>query len=722
MSGDETLSGGTVSVPVKPNTKGFGAKIGEGIAGEAGGIREVGSKLGEMLMGGLEVVGIAVGVGEFIKKGVEEYSAADKLNAQFAAGIQSTNNAAGLTVKGMDELAASIAGYSGQAYDSIGKTEQVLQTFTNIKNVGPDKIFDDATTAAANMAAKLGGDASASAIQLGKALNDPVQGMTALRRVGVSFTQSQIDQVKAMVAAGDTMSAQKLILGELNTEFGGAAKAAGETLPGEINRTKVAFGELTKAVVGGVLPFITPVIGGIATAMNALTPHLEAFGEKFHELIEPAVEKTREAFSQLIEGFTHGTDEVGSSQSIFAAWGAALYGVFQAFKPVIDGVISAFKGLLPTFAPLIPQVLQVATAFSPLGLLFHALLPVLPELVGLVGQLAAQLGGQFAGMLHVLLPVLVSIVKVLTGDLAGIFKTLMPIVAQVANVLAQVLGTAFKQLTPIVEMVAKFLAGLLPIVQPLITVVMQLVAAVLPLLTPLLQLVGQILKPLIDLFTQLLKPILDLVGSLLNLLMPIIDALVQVLAAVLPPVIKALMPVFQGIAQYFIDILGPAIKMITDVLGGVIDFLTGVFTGNWNKVWKGIGEIFGGIWNGLVGIVKGVVNGIIDAIDGVIKGVNSIGGAVGIHVGLIPHLADGATVLPTPGGTLVRVAEAGKPESVVDTGKLNKLLDQATNGSGGRRGGGDILPGATIVMQKEHSVTEYAQELSFYARWAGKPA
>jgi phage-related minor tail protein len=178
------------------------------------------------------------------------------------------------------------------------------------------------------------------------------------------------------------------------------------------------------------------------------------------------------------------------------------------------------------------------------------------------------------------------------------------------------------------------------------------------------------------------------------------------------------MPIIQAVANIFLDILTPAIHAITEILGGVIDFLTGVFTGNWNKVWKGIGEIFSGIWDGLVGIVKGVVNGIIDAIDGVIKGVNSIGGAVGIHIGVIPHLAEGATVLPTPGGTVVRVAEAGKPESVVDTGKLNKLLDQAANG-GQRKGGGDILPNATIVMQKEHSVAEYAQELGFLQRVYG---
>lgn len=680
MSG-ETLSGGTVSVPVKPDTKGFGQKLSDGIMGESSGLAGMGKKLGGLLLGGLAAVGITAGVGEFIKKGIEEYSAADALNAQFAAGIKSTNNAANLTVKSMDDLAASISGYSGQAYDSIGKTEQVLQTFTNIRNVGPNKIFDEATTAAANMAAKLGGDASASAIQLGKALQDPVQGVTALRRVGVQLTASQTSQIKAMVASGNVMGAQKIILGELTREFGGAAKAAGETLPGEINRSKVAFGELTKAVMGGVMPFVTPIIGGVANAMNALTPRIEAAGEAFRDKLDPFVEKVKGGFSDLVAGFTMtaaGAKDVGAPLTGMVAIGQSLRTAFDAFKPAFQAVGQAFKQLGPVFAPLIPQVVQLASAFSPVSLIFHALLPVLPSLITLVAGLVKSIGTQFASVLKAILPVITSVTRLLTGDLAGVFKELVPIITQIAKVLGQLLGSAFKELTPIIVMVAGFLKQLLPIVQPLIQAVMSLVAAVLPLIAPLLQLIGPILKPLISLFAELLKPILSLVSTLLTALMPIIMVLVNALAAILPPVIKALMPIIQAVANIFLDILGPAIKAVTQILNGIVTFLTGVFTGNWRKAWSGIVQIFSGIWNGIIGIAKGIINGIIDAINGIIGGINSVGGAVGIHIGLIPHLAKGATILPTPGGTLVRVAEAGQPESVVDTGGVNALIQAAT--------------------------------------------
>jgi hypothetical protein len=672
---DESLSGGTVSLPVSPDTKGFSEKLRSGIEGESSGIAAIGAKLGGALMAGLGAVGIALGIGEFVKKGVEEYSAADALNAQFAAGLQSTHNAAGLTVKGMDDLAASISNYSGQAYDSIGKTEQVLQTFTNIRNVGPDKIFDDATTAAANMAAKLGGDASSSAIQLGKALNDPVKGVTALVRVGVTFTQAQKDSIAAMVASGDTMGAQRVILNELNTEFGGAAKAAGETFPGAINRSKVAFGELTKAVVTSILPLLTPVIGGVADLMNKVTPKIDAFSEHVHNAFD------------YVRGYMSGKGsdaEVGAWEGplqfiagLAMKIGDTFHTVFDGLKPVFENVGKMFAYLAPQLAPLIPQLLALWQSFSPVSIIFHALLPVLPQIVTMLGVLGTVISGALGETLKALMPIVTQLVKVLTGDLAGIFKALTPIISQLVLVVTGMLTKVIQELLPVIVMLAGFLGQVFQAIQPLIPVVLHLVEAFLPLLAPLLSIVDSILPLLIPLFGELLKPILALATTLINALMPILSALIQALATILPPVIKALMPIFQSVVSILGDVLTPIIAGVTQVLGGVIDFLTGVFTGNWSKVWKGIGEIFSGIWNGLVGVVKGVVNGIIDLINGVIKGVDSIGGAVGIKIGVIPHLANSGTVLPTPGGTIVRVAEGGKAESVVDTGKLNDLMDRA---------------------------------------------
>jgi len=201
------------------------------------------------------------GLSMVVKTGIGECMEASAAQAQLAAGIKSTGGAAGVTVDHLTNLASSIQNYSGQTDDSIMQTEALLLTFKNIKNVGADKIFDQATKAAADMAAKMGTDASSAAIQLGKALNDPIKGVGSLSRVGVQFTEAQKKQIAAMVESGDTMGAQKIILKELNEEFGGAAKAAGDSLPGQIEKAKRSFEDMSESLMSALMPTISKLVG-----------------------------------------------------------------------------------------------------------------------------------------------------------------------------------------------------------------------------------------------------------------------------------------------------------------------------------------------------------------------------------------------------------------------------------------------------------------------------
>ena len=344
MSG--TLSAGTVSIGVKSNTTGFGKSLHNSLIGEIGGI---GKSLGEAIVAGSALV---LGVG------LKEAMASESLNAQFTAGIKSTGNAANLSVKGMDDLAASIAGYSGQSYESIGSTEKLLQTFKDIKNVGPNKIFDQATVAAADMAAKMGGDASGTAIKLGRALEDPVKGVMALTRVGVVFTQAQKDSIKAMVKHGDTMGAQKVILKELNVEFGGAAKAAGQTLPGQLNRSKVAFGELSKSVVETILPIVTPAIQGLAGKITEATPQIKAFAKSFSEDLKNAIT----TLTPYLKTFGSWIVE---HKPLVIGFGIAAMGVALAFK-VYEGVMATVKVVTASWA-VIQGIVAAATGLWTAG-------------------------------------------------------------------------------------------------------------------------------------------------------------------------------------------------------------------------------------------------------------------------------------------------------------------------------------------------------------------
>lgn len=170
-----------------------------------------------------------------------------------------------MTAAQINDLATSLMKKSGIDDETIKSGENLLLTFTNIRNeVGKgNDIFDQATKTVVDMSVALGEDMKSASIQVGKALNDPINGLTALRRVGVSFTDAQKEQIKAMVESGHTMDAQKIILHELTKEFGGSAEAVGKTLPGQINIAKETFNNFAGDLVAKMIPAITNMVNYI---------------------------------------------------------------------------------------------------------------------------------------------------------------------------------------------------------------------------------------------------------------------------------------------------------------------------------------------------------------------------------------------------------------------------------------------------------------------------
>jgi hypothetical protein len=218
---------------------------------------------------------------------VLEAQAYEKATAQLNAGIKSTGNLAGLSVEGLQAQAAALESLSAQDEIAIMKNQGLLQTFTNVRNVvgeGND-IFDQATLAMLNMGAKMG-DNAGSAMQLGKALNDPLMGMNALRRVGVVFTEQQKQSIKTMVAAGDIMGAQKIILQELEVEFGGAAKAAGDTFAGAVFRAKDKVADFARTLITNLQPIVLSVGKTIGDLWNKyLSPLLKIINDNKDALL-----------------------------------------------------------------------------------------------------------------------------------------------------------------------------------------------------------------------------------------------------------------------------------------------------------------------------------------------------------------------------------------------------------------------------------------------------
>jgi hypothetical protein len=224
---------------------------------------------------GVAGLAIAAGLGAAAKIGFDEMVEGQKVTAQTNAVLKSTGSVANVTAKHVAELGTAIMKKSGIDDEAVKSGENMLLTFKNIRNEAGagNKVFDEATKTLFDMSTALGTDASKSAIQLGKALNDPIKGISALARVGVTFTAAQKEQIKAMVESGNTMGAQKIILRELNSEFGGSAAALGKTLPGQINIAKESFKNIAGELVTGLLPAFTALTQKALAATRWLQEH-----------------------------------------------------------------------------------------------------------------------------------------------------------------------------------------------------------------------------------------------------------------------------------------------------------------------------------------------------------------------------------------------------------------------------------------------------------------
>ena len=228
------------------------------------------------------------------RKAINAHLAQAQSAAKLAATLKATGYAAGLTSGELIKQAAALQKVTGVGDETIVSMQGILATFRNIKG----DTFKEATALIVDMGAALGkagkgsADVESSVIQVGKALNDPIAGISALNRVGIQFTEQQKQQVKAMQEAGDMAGAQRIILDELANQFGGTAKAMADAARGTM-QLKAAFGDAMEEV-GRVILDTDKLDGLIKRMTDSLVElveggHIELWAEKAAAAIGPVL-------------------------------------------------------------------------------------------------------------------------------------------------------------------------------------------------------------------------------------------------------------------------------------------------------------------------------------------------------------------------------------------------------------------------------------------------
>ena len=313
------------------------------------------TKFGKAAAVGL--AGISVGAVALGKSFVDAAVESQKVTKQTEAVIKSMGGATKVTAKQVADLAASISMKTGVDDEAIQAGQNLLLTFGNIRNEAGkgNDIFNKTTQIMTDMSVALGQDMKSSALQLGKALNDPVKGVTALQRVGVSFSKKQKETIKRLVETGDTLGAQKLILKELDKQFAGSAKA--QSTAGD--RLRVVWGNLQEQLGEKLLPVVEKVASFLADKL----PDAIAFAQR---TFGPLAKQVSRFWNALTTGFT---EDEGTPIELFAlkvrdALGKLIAFVQEWAPRIIDAALAFGQTLLDWWSQHGPEITKTAQTLA----------------------------------------------------------------------------------------------------------------------------------------------------------------------------------------------------------------------------------------------------------------------------------------------------------------------------------------------------------------------
>ena len=279
---------------------------------------------------GLAVAGLAVHkFNGFLQESVELANIQDAAETKLAAVITATGGAAGFTAQQLYDYAGELQKITSYGDETTISAMAMLATFKQIKGDN----FKQATKAAMDLSIMTGRDLQSSITMVGKALNDPVRGVTALSLAGVQFTETQKEMIKGLVESGDVMGAQGIILNELKGQMGGVAETARETFSGMSDAVGNAFGDLKENVGFAIThnQFFIKGLEVLETQFNSWTDALQENGPEIREYAK----QSALAFIDMSATALHAADVIYSG----------FEGIKGVFLIVASGAMTLTSGL-----------------------------------------------------------------------------------------------------------------------------------------------------------------------------------------------------------------------------------------------------------------------------------------------------------------------------------------------------------------------------------------
>ena|SRR6187551_341452 len=340
------------------------------------------------------------------------------------------------------------------------------------------------------------------------------------------------------------------------------------------------------------------IFTAIGSVMKGLLPLISEIARVVAEFIGPALLKLGPAIGLAFNALKPAIEPLGRALAALAPligtiayqFGNVLADVIIALAPVIEELVPPFIALVQVFGKILSGGIE-------------ALAPILLEL-------AEAIGGVVLGALEALMPILPKFLEALTkmGELfAGAISDAIPTLIEVARVLGEGMLTALEAIVPLLPDLVQAFVDVLDAIIPLLPELAKLVAEALPRLMEILPELIPMLLDLTEMWVGLVRDVTPFISILVDRLIPVFgdvkDAVVDF--------IDGIKPIFEGIALW---------------VKGTVDVVVGLLTGDWDRAFRGAGEMVAGVVKGIGGVLDTLINVVKVPIELAIKAVTSLFG------------------------------------------------------------------------------------------------
>lgn len=367
------------------------------------------------------VSNIAGQVTDFAAEAFDAARGTQQLMASTQQTIDTMGNAAGRSAQEVADLAASLSDAAGKSLfgdDQIQQSSNLLLTFGEIKG----ETFDLATALSVDLAAALGGAPKDQAMMLGKALNDPTKGLTALGKAGLTFSEEQKAMIAALQEGGDMAGAQAIIIAELNKQVGGQAEAQAQAAGGMV-QFQARMGEVGETLATAFLPILDQLANLL---LEYVAPALETAATWLGENLPGAIEVVSSALDSVMAVFST-TGETSDELSGVLSFLGEVWTELSAIIDVATELINA------TVVPLFEAIGQFLAAHS-------------EEITQYLSNAWTIIETVIKTVLAVIKGVITATLQIIKGDWSGAWETIKQTLATVWSGIKTIVAAALDNL------------------------------------------------------------------------------------------------------------------------------------------------------------------------------------------------------------------------------------------------------------------------------------